>query len=172
VSVYFIQAGPDGDVKIGTAADPVARMAQIQVGCSFRCALVGTLPGDEREEKSFHSRFADLRVRGEWFRFAGALALFLSDTFPALPSNAIAPFAPIDQVRARRLTDPEVLAFAGVSRHALYRAVAAGEISVERAPAPLRKDGRHGASRVYVTLGDIADWRSARRATNRVECAS
>jgi hypothetical protein len=32
-----------------------------------------TIPGDAATEGTLHQRFAKLRVRGEWFRYEGAL---------------------------------------------------------------------------------------------------
>lgn len=66
----------------------------------------------------------------------------------------LAPFAPLERVRPRRLDDSELLAFAGVSRHALYRLIEAGELVPERSP----KRGSH----CYVTLAQIARWRASR----------
>jgi hypothetical protein len=66
----------------------------------------------------------------------------------------LAPFAPLDRVRPRRLNDAELLAFAGLSRHALYRAIASGVLVPERAP--------ERGSRCYLTLSQVAEWRASR----------
>jgi len=77
-------------------------------------------------------------------------------------AELLAPFTPLERVRPRRPEDAEVLALAGVSRHALYRLVASGAIACERGQAPTRRDGRRGAARIFVTLADVAAYRAAR----------
>lgn len=75
---------------------------------------------------------------------------FASDRIEEL----LAPFAPVARVRPRRLDDLELLAFAGLSRHGLYRAIASGVLVPERAPVP--------GSRCFLTLEAIAAWRASR----------
>lgn len=58
--VYFARLGDL--IKIGISKDP-ARRAR-----SFNAVLVGTMDGDREIESALHREFADLRVRGEWFR--------------------------------------------------------------------------------------------------------
>lgn len=65
--VYFIQAGDNGPVKIGRAKDPVRRLAQIQTGSHDELHLRAIVPGASREERKMHHRFAEARIRGEWF---------------------------------------------------------------------------------------------------------
>lgn len=66
--VYFIQAGYSGPVKIGVAYDPVERMKELQVGNHQELRLVGIQLGTPSDEKQLHGFFADLHIRGEWFR--------------------------------------------------------------------------------------------------------
>jgi hypothetical protein len=80
--------------------------------------------------------------------------------------DLLAPFSPLERVRPRRPNDAELLEFAGVSRHGLYRLVASHEIRCEQGNAPVRKDGRRGAARIFVTLADVAHWRAQRYAAN------
>jgi hypothetical protein len=99
VAVYFIQAGPDGDIKIGTAISPPSRLREIQCGCPSECVIVGTLQGGRTEEREFHSKFKAHRLRknGEWFAFRGELREFLAEKFPR---PAFAEPAIINQRRA------------------------------------------------------------------------
>lgn len=64
--VYFIQAG-DGPVKIGYSTDVHSRIMDLQVTCPSELTLHVTMPGGKTLEHIFHTAFADLRVRGEWY---------------------------------------------------------------------------------------------------------
>ncbi len=66
-SVYFIQSGVDGPIKIGVSADPVARMAQMQTGMPHTLRLLAFYPGTRDDEQNLHKRLATFRIRGEWF---------------------------------------------------------------------------------------------------------
>jgi len=67
-TVYFIQAATGGLIKIGVAADPSARLAEIQRMCPIPLRILSTLPGiGQRGEKALHQRFAAERRHGEWF---------------------------------------------------------------------------------------------------------
>jgi hypothetical protein len=69
VTVYFIQHGEGGDIKIGhTSRDPYGRMAALQTGTPLVLTLLATVPGGSKEEGELHEKFTALKVRGEWFR--------------------------------------------------------------------------------------------------------
>jgi len=62
---YFIQEGEEGAIKIGTANNPDARLAQLQTSSSKSLnLLLATTLVTERE---MHAEFSKLRIRGEWF---------------------------------------------------------------------------------------------------------
>ena len=67
-----------------------------------------------------------------------------------------------DRVRPRRASDPELIAFAGLSASALYRKAAAGEIPCEKSPAKARDGQSRGTGAVFFTLLDVARWRAGR----------
>jgi hypothetical protein len=67
VSVYFATIREQNLVKIGCSFEPESRLKELQVGCPFTVHIEATLPGHIQEEKALHRRFADDRVRGEWF---------------------------------------------------------------------------------------------------------
>jgi len=68
--IYFIQAAIIGRIKIGFTSndDFQTRMDGLQTGSPVQLRILATCPGSELEEKELHARFADYRVRGEWFR--------------------------------------------------------------------------------------------------------
>lgn len=69
MTIYFIRAGEDGPVKIGTTEDLAARMRDLQVGNHEELRLVRTIEGGAGHEQFLHRRFGHLRIRGEWFRW-------------------------------------------------------------------------------------------------------
>ena len=67
VRVYFIQCGTTGPVKIGMARDVRKRMATLQTACPFDLRLLAAIDGSADLERELHQRFAEHRLRGEWF---------------------------------------------------------------------------------------------------------
>lgn len=68
-SVYFIQSGSDGPVKIGFAGDPGARLKTLQTGHPEVLVIRAVLPDRiQADEKDLHERFRHLWIQGEWFR--------------------------------------------------------------------------------------------------------
>lgn len=69
MTIYFIRAGDSGNIKIGyTSGSAQNRMRQLQTGNIFDLELLGTIPGEMRDEKSMHEVLSDYSLRGEWFR--------------------------------------------------------------------------------------------------------
>jgi hypothetical protein len=67
--IYFIQDRSTLLIKIGyTAAEPIHRLAQLQVGCPGGLVLLCAADGDREKEISLHKQLASSRERGEWFR--------------------------------------------------------------------------------------------------------
>ncbi len=64
--VYFIQSGPGGPIKIGFASNPLARLAELQVGNPHPLAMLLLIRGTRRDEYLTAYNFAG-RIRGEWF---------------------------------------------------------------------------------------------------------
>lgn len=79
-SVYFIQSGAGGPIKIGFSDDPGRRLAQLQTGHSGPLALMGWIQGDVSRERELHARFRADRIRedGEWFRPSEALLAYVT----------------------------------------------------------------------------------------------
>jgi hypothetical protein len=76
--VYIIQAGDDGDVKIGWAVNPPDRLKNLQTGNSLELRLlhferIGSKRAAGRVERWLHQEFEGHRIRGEWFRFTGSV---------------------------------------------------------------------------------------------------
>lgn len=70
--VYFISEGDDGAVKVGYAADPVARLRQMQTGNPRRLRIEYVLLGTKRLEKSVHRLWEAHAVPAATARKGGA----------------------------------------------------------------------------------------------------
>ena len=81
--IYFVQAGSGGPIKIGKTANFFDRFTTLQVGNHESLVVLRLVRGARTEERSFHTRFAAQRIRGEWFRPEPAL---LIEVF-GLPDN-------------------------------------------------------------------------------------
>jgi len=69
MAVYFIRAGSDGPVKIGTAANPTNRMRELQTGSSLPLHLLRVVDGNRETESAYHARFEQHAIHGEWFSY-------------------------------------------------------------------------------------------------------
>lgn len=83
---YVIWAEYTDRFKIGTTRrDPVTRAKEIDAGCPFHVRIVG-LFADERE-RDLHMRYAQYRVKGEWFALPESAVWELLDTPENLAIN-------------------------------------------------------------------------------------
>jgi hypothetical protein len=93
--VYFIQEGAaDGPIKIGTTGgDPLERLAKLRTGNPRPLTLLVSIPGGAKEERELHTKFAPLRMEGEWFRADPILIGFVEACrhFHGRPKIATAP---------------------------------------------------------------------------------
>jgi hypothetical protein len=65
--VYFIGT-EHGPIKIGSARSPYQRLCTLQTANAEELYLFAYAEGGVRLERELHTRFSDLRLRGEWFR--------------------------------------------------------------------------------------------------------
>jgi hypothetical protein len=81
--VYFIESQcAERRIKIGMAATPEARLAELQTGCPYELRLLATMPGGLRAEAELHARFADLWLIGEWYRPSAELRALIASLLP------------------------------------------------------------------------------------------
>ena len=66
-TIYFVQAGEGGPIKIGIATNLKGRLAIMRSDNPAQIKTLWTILGTMDEEHNLHRWFAHLRVRGEWF---------------------------------------------------------------------------------------------------------
>lgn len=78
--VYFVQAGPDGPIKIGITTALDSRLRTLQTGSPRRLRLLHTESGGRQRELAFHRRWARHRLRGdgEWFHPAPEILAYIT----------------------------------------------------------------------------------------------
>jgi len=86
--VYFVRSGKL--IKIGFTTDLEGRVSRLQTGSPYDLQLLGTIEGTQRDEQALHRRFANLNVRGEWFRGHTSLMAYIRDV-THVPEPAAAP---------------------------------------------------------------------------------
>src|SRR2546425_6525605 len=77
--IYMVLAPSMRAVKIGYAENADKRIAELQCGCPEDYQILTVFPGGRDDEGGLHTRFAEYRIRGEWFRNEGEIAQFAWD---------------------------------------------------------------------------------------------
>lgn len=75
--IYFASFGESGPIKIGMSGRPSRRVAGMSTGSPEEIVLLGVMPGGLDVEASLHERFANTRIRGEWFERSPELLAFI-----------------------------------------------------------------------------------------------
>lgn len=93
-AVYFIRMKESGHIKIGIARDPQLRLEALKTGNPEPLELIAfTVVVDGRAlERQLHSRLANYRLKGEWFRdgeWANALRALLAKGGPGLSEGKV-----------------------------------------------------------------------------------
>lgn len=78
-SVYFIQLGDAGPIKIGYSTTPVKRLWALQTSHPDTLAIRALLPGPQANEKTLHRFYEREHVRGEWYRPSLRLRAFIEE---------------------------------------------------------------------------------------------
>lgn len=83
-SVYFMQAGEGGPIKIGLTNCVANRLRYIQTGQPCEIELLGSVTGGKDLEEALHVRFAADRLRGEWFKDTPELRAVIEKLCPTV----------------------------------------------------------------------------------------
>lgn len=77
--IYFVQAGADGPIKIGSAQDVEGRIRNLQVSSHVELRLLGVVRATPLHEGELHDRFSESRLRGEWFEPTAELLAHIAE---------------------------------------------------------------------------------------------
>jgi hypothetical protein len=66
--IYFTKDTGTQAIKIGYSKKPKERLGGLQTGNPSKLILLGSIPGTENDEATFHRRFAQFQLEGEWFK--------------------------------------------------------------------------------------------------------
>ena len=75
--VYFVQAKKMGLIKIGYSTNVQKRLGALSTGCPDALELLCVVKGDQKLESKVHQKFAEDRVKGEWFNPSPGLLAFI-----------------------------------------------------------------------------------------------
>lgn len=78
--IYFLLAEDVGRCKIGFSEDPRKRCIKINYSSPVQLELLGTVEGSREDEKSIHSAFDWLQIKGEWFFYCSPLIEFIESS--------------------------------------------------------------------------------------------
>lgn len=79
MSVYFIQAGALGPIKIGFAENVERRLGKMRVDNHELLTILAVIKdGCRKVEESLHERFNGSRLSGEWFKPCSRLVGFIA----------------------------------------------------------------------------------------------
>jgi hypothetical protein len=86
--IYFIQAGDDGPIKIGYAANVDQSITKWQGGSPVPLRLLTTLDGSLGVEVYLQAKFLHLRQSRKWFKVSQEILDFIEN--PLLPTDLLA----------------------------------------------------------------------------------
>lgn len=95
MTVYFIQSGDDGPIKIGYSHSFTSRLDQLQTGNPEPLTVLAVADGSQRVEARIHADLAADRYRLEWFKPSAAVLAMVdralrNDLPAAYPEDASA----------------------------------------------------------------------------------
>lgn len=68
MTIYFIQCGDDGPIKIGhTKGLAINRLNNLKVYCPYKLTLLFSMQGNTSLEKQIHKELKQYKTTGEWF---------------------------------------------------------------------------------------------------------
>lgn len=77
--LYLILDATDNAVKIGRSKKPSSRISQLQTSTSHKLELLYKIEGKGYLEKELHKRFADIRLKSEWFKNDGTIIKYFNE---------------------------------------------------------------------------------------------
>lgn len=79
IMIYFIQAGENGPIKIGSSDDPERRMVDLQTANPYELKLLWVHKDENWSEEEIHKEFNHEKIRGEWYHPCGSIFEFIKN---------------------------------------------------------------------------------------------
>ena len=79
--IYFISAD-DELVKIGHTTNLSARLRSLRTAHPKELSILLVIPGSRDDEQELHQRFAEFRVKREWFKLAEPIGFYIAECSP------------------------------------------------------------------------------------------
>jgi len=103
--VYFFQVDLPPEfarIKIGTTSwDANRRVSALKFACPYDLKWIGAIPGGRAEERALHNKFAEHRVKGEWFNPHPSILEYIKEACPDFDPETFS-FSPrADKIRER-----------------------------------------------------------------------
>lgn len=67
--IYLIYNESVKHLKIGYSIKPKQRLAELQIGNSYKLSLLHIQEGNLKEEKTIHKILKEYRINGEWYEY-------------------------------------------------------------------------------------------------------
>ncbi len=78
--IYFVKpVGETGPIKIGSAKDPIERLAGLQLASPVALEIVALLDSVPSLERALQHKFAESHRHGEWFDWSPALQALIDN---------------------------------------------------------------------------------------------
>jgi hypothetical protein len=66
--MYFTQNTKTKGIKIGYSKNPKQRRSGLQTASEDDLVILGYIHGELEDERAYHQKFAEYRIKGEWFK--------------------------------------------------------------------------------------------------------
>lgn len=87
MTIYFVQAGEGGPIKIGQSEKPEKRIRELAIGVPHQLLPLGILDGGSGDEADLHVQFAAAHVMGEWFSPVPEILDFIKEKAKPFPRH-------------------------------------------------------------------------------------
>lgn len=115
---YVLQAGDTDRVKIGWANDVEARRIELQTAHWEDLRVIRVIDSDPWVERAMHRRFADQRIKREWFAFHPEMLVYVPEKIAA-PTIVRAPLGPVGAIIKSLGGSGQVSSALGVNRNTI-----------------------------------------------------
>jgi len=136
MSVYIIQAGDNGPIKIGESSNPCKRLRELQVGNHKILELIWTYDG-KYSELEIHNELHQYKIYGEWFEYNNHVIEFIkSNLYKEVSLNNTLGYFPLEIMI--RLTYPNIVTIEISKSSTDYGRIVIKDLTIEIDPIYFR----------------------------------